>query len=82
MPGDVSCSETSQVSFHDLRAKHVFKSANVLAVSLQHSQIEPLHLLATILEDDSSEGAKLVQSLGITKKNVLSALNYEDRGRN
>jgi ATP-dependent Clp protease ATP-binding subunit ClpA len=57
----------------------VFKSANILAASLQHKQIEPLHLLAAILTDDSGDGAKLLQSLGITKKKVLAAIRHKDR---
>lgn len=31
---------------------------------------------------DSSDGGKLLQRFGITKKKVLSAVNYEGRGRN
>jgi ATP-dependent Clp protease ATP-binding subunit ClpA len=52
----------------------VFNSADLLASRLQHSRIEPLHLFAAILKEGSSDRARLLLRVGITEKNVLSAL--------
>ena len=45
-----------------------------LSLVIRHQQ-EPLHLLAAILKEDSSEGAKLLRRSGVTLDNVLPELN-------
>ena len=52
----------------------VFYSAKALQSQFQHSRIEPLHLLAAILAEESSEGVRLLQGSGITSEKVLRAL--------
>jgi ATP-dependent Clp protease ATP-binding subunit ClpA len=53
----------------------VFDSAKALQSQFQYSHIEPLHLLAAILDEESSHGAKLLQGSGITREKVLRALD-------
>jgi len=57
----------------------VFDSAKALQGQFRHSHIEPLHLLAGILTEGSSEGVTLLQGCGVTRENVLRAL---DKPRN
>ena len=53
--------------------KRVFDSAKALQTSLQHSEIQPLHLLAAILREESI-GVKLLQDSGLTEETVLLKL--------
>lgn len=55
--------------------ERVFDSAKALQVRLQHSEIEPLHLLAAILTDESSQGVQSLQGSGITQEKVLRRLS-------
>ena len=50
--------------------KRVFDLAKELQPQFRHSHMEPLHLLAAILKEDSSEGAKLLRRSGVTLENV------------
>jgi len=52
----------------------VLHSAKALQSQFRHSQVEPLHLLAAILAEESSEGVRLLQGSGITREKVLRAL--------
>jgi ATP-dependent Clp protease ATP-binding subunit ClpA len=54
--------------------ERVFNSAKTLQSRFKHSQIEPLHLLAAILAEESSQGARLLQRFGITQEKVLLTL--------
>lgn len=54
--------------------KRVFDSAKALQTRFQHGEIEPLHLLAAILREESSQGVKLLQDSGITQESVLLKL--------
>jgi ATP-dependent Clp protease ATP-binding subunit ClpC len=54
--------------------KHVFNSAKDVQTRFRHNQIEPLHLLAAILAEESGQGVKLLQDSGITHEKVLRAL--------
>jgi ATP-dependent Clp protease ATP-binding subunit ClpA len=53
----------------------VFDSAQAVQVRFQHSQIEPLHLLAAILTEEEGQGVKLLQDSGITLEKVLLTLS-------
>ena len=53
----------------------VFDLAKELQPQFRHSHMEPLHCLAAILKEDSSEGAKLLRLSGVTLENVLSELS-------
>lgn len=52
-----------------------FNSAKSFQIRFRHQQIEPLHLLAAILKESSSEGVKLLEDSGITYEKVLLALS-------
>jgi ATP-dependent Clp protease ATP-binding subunit ClpA len=55
--------------------EHVFNSAKDVQTRFRHNQIEPLHLLAAILAEESGQGIKLLQGSGITHEKVLRALS-------
>jgi ATP-dependent Clp protease ATP-binding subunit ClpA len=55
--------------------ERVFDLAKELQLQFRHSHMEPLHLLAAILKENSSEGAKLLRRSGVTLENVLSGLS-------
>lgn len=54
--------------------KRAIDSAKALQTSLQHSAVEPLHLLAAALAEESSPGAQLLRDAGVTEEKVLLAL--------
>ena len=51
--------------------ERAFGSAKDFQITFHHSQIEPLHLLAGILTEESSQSVKLLQEFGITREKVL-----------
>jgi ATP-dependent Clp protease ATP-binding subunit ClpA len=55
--------------------ERVFDLAKALQTRFQHSQIEPLHLLAAILTQESSQGVKFLQGFGIAQEDVLQKLS-------
>jgi ATP-dependent Clp protease ATP-binding subunit ClpC len=55
----------------------VLNSAKSFQTRLRYQQIEPLHLLAAILKESSSEGVKMLEGSGITSEKVLLALNAD-----
>lgn len=54
--------------------ERAFGSAEAFQAQFSHSQIEPLHLLAAILKEESSQCANLLQEFGITSEKVLQQL--------
>ena len=54
--------------------KRVFDSAKALQTRFQDIEIGPLHLLAAILTEESSQGVKLLRDSGITQETVLLKL--------
>lgn len=54
--------------------KRAFNSAKALQTTLQHSAVEPLHLLAAALAEESSPGVQLLRDAGVTEEKVLLAL--------
>ena len=54
--------------------KVAFGAAARLRDELKHGEIEPLHLLAAILEDESSRGAQIFREAGITREKVIQFL--------
>lgn len=54
--------------------ERAFDTAKVYQAQFHHSQIEPVHLLAAILTEESSQGVKLLQEFGITQEVVLHKL--------
>ena len=55
--------------------EHAFRSAKEFQAHFHYSQIEPLHLLAAILAQESSQCVKLLQEYGITREKVLEQLS-------
>jgi len=53
---------------------HAFNSAEEIQTRFQHSQIEPLHVLAALLAEESSQGVKLLHDSEITQEKVLLKL--------
>jgi Clp amino terminal domain, pathogenicity island component len=51
-----------------------FNSAEEIQTRFRHSQLEPLHLLAGLLKEESSPGVKLLQDSGVTREKVLLKL--------
>lgn len=54
--------------------KQVFKEAKRLQEELQQRSVEPLHLLAAVLADQSSKAVQISQQAGITREGVLKIL--------
>jgi ATP-dependent Clp protease ATP-binding subunit ClpA len=54
--------------------ERAFGSAKDFQAQFNHSKIEPLHLLAAILTEESSQGVRLLQEFGITQQKVLEQL--------
>jgi ATP-dependent Clp protease ATP-binding subunit ClpA len=73
-PRSQPVSETTEIPLSS-SLKRVFDLAKELQPQFRHSDVEPLHFLAAILKEDSSEGAKLLQRSGVTLENVLSELS-------
>jgi hypothetical protein len=59
--------------------KHIFDGASDLLDRSQRSKVEPLHLLAAALTDESSKGASILQQAGITREKVLEAIRGEKK---
>jgi len=57
--------------------ERIFDSALALQTQLHHSQVQPLHLLATILTKESSHGVKLLQKAGITEEIIVQKLRSD-----
>jgi ATP-dependent Clp protease ATP-binding subunit ClpA len=56
------------------------RNAKKIQVRFHHAQVEPLHLLAGLLEDASSRCGQLLQANGITQKQVMLRLGDTAEG--
>jgi len=54
--------------------ERIFDASKDFQRQFQQSQTEPLHLLAAILTEESSQAVKLLQEFGITQEKVLGKL--------
>lgn len=54
--------------------KRAFDGAIDIQNTFNHKRIEPLHLLAAVLIEESNQYVKLLQDFGITKEQVLKRL--------
>ena len=54
--------------------QQILNAATTLAEELHHSQVQPLHLVAAILAEESSEPAQILREAGISKDAVIQAL--------
>jgi ATP-dependent Clp protease ATP-binding subunit ClpC len=57
-----------------LSARRALQSGKDLQVRLHHSKVEPLHLLAAALAEESSPGVQLLRDAGVTEEKVRLAL--------
>ncbi len=60
-----------------LKAQEALQAASTLASSRQHQQIEPEHLLFSMLEDKSSIAVQIAQKLEAPAETLLAALDRE-----
>lgn len=60
-----------------LAVQSAFNSAKDLQVRLHHIELEPLHLLAAALAEESSRGGQLLRNAGVTEEKVLLALRAD-----
>jgi ATP-dependent Clp protease ATP-binding subunit ClpA len=54
--------------------QHILDAGTALARELRHSQVQPLHLVAAILAEESSTPAEILREGGISKEAVIQAL--------
>ena len=52
----------------------ILKRATELAMELQDKQVQPLHLVAGILAQESSEPAEILKEAGMTRETLIQAL--------
>jgi ATP-dependent Clp protease ATP-binding subunit ClpA len=57
--------------------QHILNAATTLAGELHHSQVQPLHLVAAILAEESSGPAEILKEAGISREAVIQALRSE-----
>jgi hypothetical protein len=72
LPRSQAVALTAEVPL-SLSLERVIKAAEALQVRLERSRIEPLHLLAATMKEESGEGVKLFQDSGITEENIAGA---------
>jgi ATP-dependent Clp protease ATP-binding subunit ClpA len=51
-----------------------FHAADKLRAELHHSELQPMHLLAALLEDDSSRGTEIFRQAGITREKIIQSI--------
>jgi ATP-dependent Clp protease ATP-binding subunit ClpA len=57
--------------------QHILNAATTLAGESQHSQVQPLHLVAAILAEESSGPAEILKEAGISREAVIQALRSQ-----
>ena len=57
--------------------QHILNAAKTIAGTLHHSQVQPLHLVAAILAEESSGPAEILREAGISKESVIQALRHQ-----
>ncbi len=57
--------------------QNILNAATTLAGELHHSQVQPLHLVAAVLADESSGPAEILREAGISKEGVIQALRSQ-----
>lgn len=76
LPHSQPLATTAEIS-ESLSLRHALDSAKAFQTSLQHSAVEPLHLLAAALAEESSSGVQLLRDAGVTEEKVLLALRAD-----
>ena len=54
--------------------QHIMEAATTLARELQHNQVQPLHLVAAILAEETSEPAEILKEAGVSRQAIIQAL--------
>ncbi|HEU5415886.1 MAG TPA: Clp protease N-terminal domain-containing protein [Candidatus Angelobacter sp.] len=57
--------------------EHTLHAATTLAQELHHPQVQPLHLVAAILDEPSSEAAEILRQAGISNEAVIETLRSQ-----
>jgi ATP-dependent Clp protease ATP-binding subunit ClpA len=72
---DIACSPSPEADIPvAAEVEHVLREAHELKQRLHDSSVEPLHLLAAALIEESSAQVQLLQDVGISPDRVLEAL--------
>ena len=58
-------------------SKNALFRADSLCDEMQHSSVEPLHLLAAILENQKNKAAQVFRDAGITREKIVTFLKGE-----
>ena len=54
--------------------QHIMEAATTLARELQHNQVQPLHLMAAILAEETSGLAGILKDAGMSREAIIQAL--------
>lgn len=54
--------------------QHIMEAATTLARELQHNQVQPLHLMAAILAEETSGLAEILKDAGVSREAIIQAL--------
>ena len=57
--------------------QHLLSTATTLAGELHQAQVQPLHLVAAMLAEESSRPAEILRDAGISKEAVIQALRSQ-----
>jgi ATP-dependent Clp protease ATP-binding subunit ClpA len=52
----------------------IMEAATTLARELEHNQVQPLHLVAAILAEETSEPAEILKEAGVSRQAIIQAL--------
>jgi Clp amino terminal domain, pathogenicity island component len=54
--------------------QNIMEAATTLARELEHNQVQPLHLVAAILAEETSEPAEILKEAGVSRQAIIQAL--------
>jgi hypothetical protein len=54
--------------------QNTMEAATTLARELEHNQVQPLHLLAAILTEETSKPAEILKEAGVSRQAIIQAL--------
>jgi hypothetical protein len=52
----------------------IMEAATTLARELEHNQVQPLHLVAAILAEETSEPSEILKEAGVSRQAIIQAL--------
>ena len=54
--------------------QHIMEAATTLARELEHTEVQPLHLVAAILAEETSGPAEILKEAGLSREAIIQAL--------